>query len=144
VENHSWDHPHFTGIPSSAVSSQIVRTQEAILAAGAPAPTLFRFPYSSTNPSLNSQLQSVGLTIMGYSIDTNDWRGIPPNAIVSAVLDHATDGAVVVMHDGVRASVHTVEALPQILSGLQTRGFCTELATRVRPPDPGIKPLVGE
>jgi peptidoglycan/xylan/chitin deacetylase (PgdA/CDA1 family) len=60
-----------------------------------------------------------------WDIDTIDWRptseGGPTRTDIEAkVLSRAEGGSIVLMHLG---GWHTLEALPGILAGLQTRGL---------------------
>jgi peptidoglycan/xylan/chitin deacetylase (PgdA/CDA1 family) len=129
VENHSWDHPHMADLTPKQIYNELAGTQRAVLAAGAPRPTLFRPPFGNTSTVVDGTADALGLRVIRWSIDTNDWRGRAAGDIAAAVLDEVVPGAVVLMHDGVRQSAATVQALPVIIRGLRARGFCTALAT---------------
>jgi peptidoglycan/xylan/chitin deacetylase (PgdA/CDA1 family) len=129
VENHSWDHPHMADLDLAQIHRELADTQQAIIRAGVPPPTLFRPPFGNSNALVDGQAQKLGLRVVRWSIDTNDWRGRAPGDIAASVLDEVVPGAVVLMHDGVANSVSTVQALPTIINGLRARGFCTALAT---------------
>lgn len=129
VENHSWDHPHMADLDLADIRRELADTQQAIIRAGAPPPTLFRPPFGNSNALVDDQAKALGLRVVRWSIDTNDWRGRAPGDIAASVLDQVVPGAVVLMHDGVANSVSTVQALPTIINGLRARGFCTALAT---------------
>ncbi|WP_131742694.1 polysaccharide deacetylase family protein [Actinomadura roseirufa] len=125
VENHSWDHPHMADLEPAAIRRQLADTSAAIAAAGAPRPTLFRPPFGNTGPAVNAEARALGMRVVRWSVDTNDWRGRAPADITATVLGKAAPGAVVLMHDGVAASASTIRALPGIIDGLRARGFCT-------------------
>ncbi|MBE1530935.1 polysaccharide deacetylase family protein [Actinomadura algeriensis] len=127
VENHSWNHPHLTDLPSARVREQLARTSAAIEDAGAPRPTLFRPPFGSTDATVEAQARALGMRVVRWTIDTHDWRGRHPDEIAATVLTRAEPGAVVLMHDGVARSAATVRSLPTIIRGLRARGFCTAL-----------------
>jgi peptidoglycan/xylan/chitin deacetylase (PgdA/CDA1 family) len=129
VENHSWSHPHMADLTAAEIDQQLTSTQRAIIAAGAPPPTLFRPPFGNTNGLVDIAAHRMGLRVVRWSIDTNDWRGRASNDIAASVLDQVVPGAVVLMHDGVTNSAATVQALPVIIRGLRARGFCTALGT---------------
>jgi peptidoglycan/xylan/chitin deacetylase (PgdA/CDA1 family) len=129
VENHSWDHPHMADLDPGQIQWQLAATQHAIIAGGAPAPTLFRPPFGNTSAQVDTEAKTLGMRVIRWSIDTNDWRGRAAGDIAAAVLDQVVPGAVVLMHDGVRQSAATVQALPTIIRSLRARGFCTALAT---------------
>jgi len=127
VENHSWDHPHMADLDAATVRRQLADTNAAITRAGAPRPTLFRPPFGSTDSVVDGQARALGLRVVLWSVDTNDWRGRRPADIAATVLDRAVPGSVVLMHDGVANSAATIEALPAIIPGLRARGLCTAL-----------------
>lgn len=112
VENHTWDHQSFTGFSTHSkpltypeITEELVHTQRAIVAAGAPTPTLYRPPYGDINGYENNLAASMGLRIvMPYMsnphhtpriVDSMDWTGRSAAQIVTAV----TRGAV---SEGVR------------------------------------------
>jgi peptidoglycan/xylan/chitin deacetylase (PgdA/CDA1 family) len=129
VENHSWSHPHLADLDQAQIDWQLAATQRAITSAGAPAPTLFRPPFGNTSATVDGEAKLLGLRVIRWSIDTDDWRGRQPGDIAASVLDQVVPGSVVLMHDGVRQSAATVQALPAVIRGLRARGFCTALAT---------------
>ncbi|GAA2164426.1 polysaccharide deacetylase family protein [Actinomadura napierensis] len=129
AENHSWDHPHMADLDAAAVHRQLADTTAAIMRAGAPRPTLFRPPFGNTDGLVDGQARALGLRVVRWSVDTNDWRGRRPADIAATVLGQAVPGSVVLLHDGVANSAATIKALPAIITGLRARGFCTALDT---------------
>lgn len=149
VENHSFDHPSFTGASTGTppLSRQKVRAElaagsRAIVAAGAPAPTLYRPPYGDISPAANAVAARLGLRIVqpfsvthhGLMVDSRDWTGATPRQIAHAV-EHGSDGhagirggSVIAFHDGPecpsrhsdsqschKSAVSVIRALPLIV-----------------------------
>jgi peptidoglycan/xylan/chitin deacetylase (PgdA/CDA1 family) len=125
AENHSWDHPHMADLDAAAVRRQLADTTTAIMRAGAPRPRLFRPPFGNTDGVVDAQARALGLRVVRWSVDTNDWRGRRPADIAATVLAQAVPGSVVLLHDGVANSAATIQALPAIITGLRARGLCT-------------------
>jgi peptidoglycan/xylan/chitin deacetylase (PgdA/CDA1 family) len=123
VEDHTWTHPDLTTIPPSQFPSQIDQTQNEIRSLTGRAPTCVRPPYDAWNASVLSQIAQRGLTTMSYSIDPRDWSLPGVGSIVDRVVGAAFPGAVVDMHDGGGSRAQTVAALPQIITGLQAKGY---------------------
>jgi peptidoglycan/xylan/chitin deacetylase (PgdA/CDA1 family) len=140
VQNNTWDHAALGLLTVARSRAEIVRTQRAIVAAGAAAPTAIRLPYGSTNQQVQDLVSVFGLEIMQYSIDTGDLQGRLPWQITATVLRQATNGSVVLMHDGLPQSANTLAALPGIIDGLRSAGFCMALASAV----PDIRPRAGQ
>jgi peptidoglycan/xylan/chitin deacetylase (PgdA/CDA1 family) len=130
IGNHSWSHADLTSLTPNQVTWQLTSTSTAILQATGISPTLFRPPYGATNAMVTGTAAQLGLSSILWNIDTLDWTRPGVNAIVSSVLDHAVNGSMVLMHDGGGDRSETIQALPQIISGLRERGFAFVTATK--------------
>lgn len=97
VENHTWDHPSFTGastdtppLSAAKIKAELVTAQQAIVTAGAPKPTLYRPPFGDIDAKDNEIAASLGLRLVepfsatpkGRPIDSRDWTGISATQIV--------------------------------------------------------------
>ncbi|UUU20892.1 polysaccharide deacetylase family protein [Streptomyces sp. DSM 40750] len=120
VANHSYTHPHLTGLNQAQIDSEIARTQRAIADAGGGTPKLFRPPYGETNPTVKLVAARYGLTEIIWNVDSQDWNGASTDAIVQAAA-RLTNGQVILMHDW---SANTLAAIPRIAQGLSGRGLC--------------------
>jgi len=100
IQNHTWDHASMTGdstgtgsLTDVAATSELTRTNNAIVAAGAPNPTLWRPPYGDINNHFNTLANNVGLRpvmpygdpVSGNIVDSNDWNGLTAAQIVTYV-----------------------------------------------------------
>ncbi|HEU5126470.1 MAG TPA: polysaccharide deacetylase family protein [Glycomyces sp.] len=119
--NHSWSHPHMTQLSAAEMASEISRTQQAIEQAIGTAPTLFRPPYGETNATLRSVQAQYGLTEVIWDVDSRDWAGASTAEIVQAARG-LQNGGVILMHDAYQT---TIDAVPQIVADLESRGLCT-------------------
>ncbi|HEX3568878.1 MAG TPA: polysaccharide deacetylase family protein [Candidatus Saccharimonadales bacterium] len=115
IGNHSWNHPDLTTISPEQIQAQVAQTQMAVMAAGVPAPSLFRPPYGSLNAEVRS---NIPMTIAMWNIDPLDWNTKDPNAIVANVAHGAKPGGIIDMHD---IYPQTVAALPGVLQDLKSR-----------------------
>lgn len=123
IGNHTWSHPNLTRLPSAAIVQQLRSTSLVIQQATGVPPQIFRPPYGATNARVRGIAAQLGLRQIMWTIDAGDWRHPGVRAIVDAVLANARNGSIVVMHDGGGDRSQTVQALPQIIIGLQQRGF---------------------
>ena len=100
VENHTWDHLSFTGastrtppLSAAKIRAELVAAQQAVIAAGAPKPTLYRPPFGDVTAKDNKIAASLGLRLVepfsvtptGNPIDSRDWTGISAAQIVRNV-----------------------------------------------------------
>jgi peptidoglycan/xylan/chitin deacetylase (PgdA/CDA1 family) len=120
IGNHSYTHPHMDTLSESEMESELSRTQSAIVAAGGAAPTLFRPPYGEHDATLDSVAASLGLRVVTWDVDSQDWNGASTSAIISAA-DQLQNGQIILMHDGYAT---TRAAIPTIVSDLSSRGLC--------------------
>lgn len=106
------------------IASELGDTRAAILAAAPDADIrFFRAPGGNFAENLNAAAAAAGLTPLGWSIDTRDWRKPGADQIRSTVLSGIHPGAVVLMHDGGGDRSQTVDALPEIIDGLVESGY---------------------
>jgi peptidoglycan/xylan/chitin deacetylase (PgdA/CDA1 family) len=127
VENHSFDHSDLTTLSDAAIRSQFQQTSDAIFSLTGTQPTYFRPPYGSYDARVESIATSMGLDMALWTVDTNDWQQGGVSGIVDSALGGATDGGVILMHDGGGNRSQTVDALDDIIIGLQSQGY--ELVT---------------
>lgn len=135
VEVHTWDHQSLTGesthtkpLTDAQVRSELVKCINAIVAAGAPRPTLWRPPYGDVNAHDVAIAESLGLrVVMSWSVnrtitDNGDWQHIPAAEIVRNVTLGWPNGeqihkeSIVAGHDGIdSAAPNTIAAMPDIV-----------------------------
>ena len=121
--NHSWDHPNFTEISSSARFDQLQRTEELVFAlTGVRMTPYFRPPFGAYDASVLDDLAAGGYTTMLlWTVDTLGWDGYSATQITQRVLDGAAPGAVMLMHVG--AASQDAAALPGIIAELRAQGY---------------------
>jgi peptidoglycan/xylan/chitin deacetylase (PgdA/CDA1 family) len=120
VGNHSYTHADLTTLSSTQASSEMSRTNDAILSATGIRPQFARPPYGEFNDQTLSVFRGLGLENAFWTIDTNDWAGPSVSAIVNEAVK-VQPGGIILMHD---ANPNTVTAVPQIVNQLKQRGMC--------------------
>jgi peptidoglycan/xylan/chitin deacetylase (PgdA/CDA1 family) len=63
------------------------------------------------------------MTAVRWDVDPRDWEAPSPEALCRRVVESATDGSIVVLHDGGGPRDATVAALPRIVTALRGRGY---------------------
>lgn len=121
VGSHTFTHANLTKLPDAGVISQLAKTRAVI----GPT-TCTRPPYGAVSHRVTTLLAGQGQHAQLWDIDTRDWAkpGVP--AIVTNVLTHAKNGAVVLMHDGGGNRSETVAALKTLLPKLRSAGWRLE------------------
>jgi peptidoglycan/xylan/chitin deacetylase (PgdA/CDA1 family) len=128
IGNHTWSHPHgFAWYLPAAQRREVLRAQEAIARATSRAPTLFRAPAGLRNPFLERELHRTGLTLASWSRRGFDTVEKDSAAILRRLLDGASGGDVLLLHDGSAVTGGgnpvVLEVLPRLLDELGSRGL---------------------
>jgi hypothetical protein len=121
VQNHSYSHPQLTNLGYQQIYDELNRTNQAIQNAGAPKPTLFRPPYGGVNNNINQAAQALGLRVITWDVDSQDWNGANASAIANAA-NQLQNGQVILMHDA--SYNNTNAAIAQIAANLRAKGLC--------------------
>jgi polysaccharide deacetylase family sporulation protein PdaB len=126
VANHTYNHIYFTRkINSSTISNEIVNTKKKITDVTGKTCRWFRPPGGFYDETIVNIARQNGYTVILWSWhqDTRDWSSPGVKKIVNKVLDNARNGDIVLLHDNVRGSTQTIQALEKILPELSKRGF---------------------
>jgi peptidoglycan/xylan/chitin deacetylase (PgdA/CDA1 family) len=121
IQNHSYTHPHLINLSYQQIYDELNRTNQAIQSAGAPKPTIFRPPYGEVNTNVNQAAQNLGLRVVTWNVDSQDWNGASAAAIANAA-NQLQNGQVILMHDA--NYNNTNAAIPQIAANLRAKGLC--------------------
>jgi peptidoglycan/xylan/chitin deacetylase (PgdA/CDA1 family) len=157
VQNHTYDHASFTGastgtapLTDSQIQAELTEASQAIVNAGAPAPTLYRPPYGDISASEDLFAEDLGYRIVmpwgtpsGNIVDSQDWTGISPSQIASNVINGYTKNgyfypgikanSIVGMHDGEgQTTLNMIQALQPIVDYMNSQHLCS---TNVIRPD---------
>lgn len=117
IGNHSWSHPQLTRLSPEGISSQFFRTQDIITQITGYTPYLYRPPYGIYNESVITQARMPAIL---WSVDPMDLKFQDASYITNYVLDHAFDGAIVLLRD---SNANTVQALSALLDALENEGY---------------------
>jgi len=127
IGNHSWDHPDFTTLSTAQMADQLSSTDDAIRdLIGVPTTPWFRPPNGAWTYDVRVGVGAAGWSrLVMWDVDTIDWKatadgGPTADDIVTKVVSKAQGGSIVLMHLG---GWHTLEALPDLIAGLQSRGL---------------------
>jgi peptidoglycan-N-acetylglucosamine deacetylase len=123
VGDHTETHPEMARLSAEEQYDELLDQLARIELLGGQRPTLFRPPYGSFDATTMSELRSLHLLMVLWSVDTGDYLRPGAAQIVHRVLAGAHPGAIVLLHDGGGDRSETIAALPSIISKLRARGF---------------------
>jgi peptidoglycan/xylan/chitin deacetylase (PgdA/CDA1 family) len=119
IGNHSWQHPMMATLSAEAQLAELHQTDELLTGNGIPV-KWFRPPYGSYDTLTQTIAQTEALETILWSVDSQDWKGSPPDEIAARVIANLSPGAVVLMHS---IKSHTVTALPKILAYAKANNY---------------------
>lgn len=126
--NHTWSHRHPWMMTPPVARREVVDGSAAIADAAGVAPRYFRPPYGRMRSCMIREAARRGESLMLWSISARDWGPFGASrAAITARLDRARPGDIVLMHDAPR-SVNRPDQLIQVLPSLLQRA--TSLPTR--------------
>jgi peptidoglycan-N-acetylglucosamine deacetylase len=98
VELHCHRHIRHSLLSERELARDTERALEALACVGV-APTLWRAPWGACTEASERVASSFSLQLVGWSIDTHDWRGDEPAAMLAAARAALPAGGSVLMHD---------------------------------------------
>jgi hypothetical protein len=83
---HTWSHPYMTAVPSEQAFAELWYTMQMIKLAVGVTPTCFRPPYGDIDDRIRAIAQALGLRVILWGYDSNDWR-VGTGNITAATVD---------------------------------------------------------
>lgn len=123
IANHSWSHPLLTRMRPAEVYEQFARTCDVVDEATGSPPALARAPFGEWDERALEISASLGMSPLGWSVDTCDWEEPGTREITAGVLEHVRPGSVLLSHDGGGDRSQTVAALRDYLPRLLDSGY---------------------
>src|SRR5699024_3218944 len=122
IGNHTYWHLELTKTGVANMIWEINKNERAIKSVIDKEMKLFRAPYGALNEEMVKKLREMGYLGIGWSIDSEDWRGISKEEIKKRVLNDMHPGSIVLMHAAGNVP-GTPEALDELLTYLKKNGY---------------------
>lgn len=129
IGNHTYSHAYLGSAGKTITHSEISACDDKIFEHSEYCVRLFRPPGGIMSREISNVCREYGYDVVLWSIDTRDWTGRSAAEIVNEVYNNIRDGAIILMHDGVRG--HTAEALEEIIPELRSRGYEFVIASKL-------------
>ena len=120
IGNHSYKHPDFTAISEERMKDEIEKTNEVIEKLTGNKPKLFRFPSGGYNKKGCSEVRSLGLTPIQWSVDSVDWKEQGEDIEYKRVKDNFKQGSIILFHNNAK---YTVKNLDKLLLFLKENNY---------------------
>ena len=115
---HTYDHVELKGLDRNGFALQVDRTRALLASLLGEGSYWLRPPYGLLDERAGSWC---GGPVILWSVDPEDWRDSDIDRIVSAVVEHTSDGDIILLHDLFPSSA---QAALLIVDELLDRGFC--------------------
>ncbi len=126
IGNHTYWHPELTKMNVDSMLWEIEQNEKELQNILQIKTNLFRAPYGALTEVQIQKLHELGYRVVGWSIDTEDWRNLPASEIKQKILNQLHPGAIVLMHSAghwTQDLSGTVEALDEIIPMLKKEGY---------------------
>jgi peptidoglycan-N-acetylglucosamine deacetylase len=120
IGNHTYDHVNLTKIPTEEVATEIEACGDVLQSITKQRPRLFRPPGGDYNNNVAEAAEALGYTTVLWSDNAGDWLSPGEEVTERKVLRHASNGGVILIHDGYR---QTLDLLPRLLAILKKDGY---------------------
>ncbi|SHF11829.1 polysaccharide deacetylase family sporulation protein PdaB [Thermoanaerobacter uzonensis DSM 18761] len=117
---HSYSHFNMSKMKPEQMVEELYKTQKIVVESTGIKPTLFRPPYGAFNKTLLEISDALGLHVVLWNVDPDDWRNPAVESVVNRVISHTKNGSVILMHEG---KINTLAALPLIIEKLKSEGY---------------------
>jgi len=123
IGNHTWHH-WYRRMNQATAASEIERTAGFIYKTTGLTTSLFRPPGGFLHNGVADYAKKKKYAVVMWSDEAREFtRSASVQMLVNDVLNSAKSGKIVLLHDGGGNHEKTVEALPQIITGLEQRGY---------------------
>ncbi|MGO4888507.1 polysaccharide deacetylase family protein [Anaerobacillus sp. MEB173] len=126
IGNHTYWHPDLTKEGKDRLDWEIRETDRVLENMIGYRPKLFRAPYGALNEELTEHLGEMNQTVVGWSVDSLDWRQLTAPEVEKNVLKDVHPGSIILFHDGGHWTMDlsgTVQALDVIIDRLTDEGM---------------------
>ncbi len=114
---HTYDHVILTGLNRADFDAQVEKSRGLLESVLGRDDFLLRPPYGMMDERVRAM---AGSPIILWSVDPEDWRDKNTRRVVQHVVEHAFDGAIILLHD---IYPQSVQAALQIVDELHEKGY---------------------
>ena len=100
IGNHTYWHPNLPKEGLGRLHWELTETEQVIEDITGFKPRLFRSPYGALNVEMVEMLRSMDNSVIGWDVDSLDWKQPGADVISDNVLSNVDFGSIILMHDG--------------------------------------------
>ncbi|MEL7623264.1 MAG: polysaccharide deacetylase family protein [Clostridiales bacterium] len=119
IANHGYSHPHVDRLSINENQNEIIKTSEALKAAGVTESPYFATPYGEKKEHVIQAAEALNYKVIFWTLDTVDWKEPSVDTILQRIVPKAADGALILAHP----KACTVDAIPGLAAGIREKGL---------------------
>lgn len=122
IGNHSQNHKHMSQLSKADCTNEIQIVHDKVKALTGKDMNLFRAPFDDYNNNLINVCNEMNYYCIQWNVDSYDWKDYDARTITNSILKdkHLGNGSIILLHSDGK---YTLEALPDIIKGLQAKGY---------------------
>ncbi|HUA75830.1 MAG TPA: polysaccharide deacetylase family protein [Solirubrobacteraceae bacterium] len=134
LQLHCHRHVRHTELTAAQLARDTEQALETLAEAGV-TPRLWRTPWGVRTEGSERVAQAFGLRLVGWSMDTHDWRGDPAGQMLDRIRPRLGEGGAILMHDGLGPGArregcgNTVELIAPLSAAARDLGLAIEPLT---------------
>lgn len=144
VANHTYSHPELNKLSYTRIKNELTKSQMIFKnITGQDMKPYLRPPYGIKNATVLKAAADTGHShIVMWNVDTEDWKGKSPAQLTNHVISNSGNGNIVLMHTV--SSSNSYKALPDIIEGLQSKGYKLVTITELlgNAPNDGVRGII--
>lgn len=117
IGNHSYSHKNLKKLSASGIQDEINKMSNEMYKILGVRPTLVRPPYGAVNDNVKKYVE---YPLINWNVDTLDWETRDADKVYEEIMDGASDGAIILMHD---LYATTGEAAVRAIPKLKAKGY---------------------
>jgi peptidoglycan/xylan/chitin deacetylase (PgdA/CDA1 family) len=86
-------------------------------------PLFYRAPGGNLSPEVIDVAHHRGLRVVGWAVDSGDYRRPPAPVLLGRILAQVQPGAIILLHDGGGDRSHTVAIVKPLIDALRAQGY---------------------
>lgn len=120
--NHSENHKNMSQLSDGDCQQELLKVHEKVKELTGIEMELFRPPYGDYDNEVITNAKECGYYTIQWDVDSLDWKDYGVDSIIKTVTEHKDlkNGSIILMHNGAK---YTQQALPQVIEGLQAKGY---------------------
>jgi peptidoglycan/xylan/chitin deacetylase (PgdA/CDA1 family) len=130
IGNHTMHHPDLRTLPDQGICTELNQADQVLSSlTGVTTRPYYRPPYGGRDDRVRNLSAHIGYRTVYWTIDTLDWQTTATSdSITRIVMDHLTNGAIILMHAGSQVESETLDGL---MTKLEQMGYQMVTVTQV-------------